>query len=229
MKRQVDTLQELPLSTVITASICPLKLYYGYSPDQRSTWRHAVCRQVSSSLGTDAGEDDIWEELCTIHPGIEPEFREYMAHCIAACTARTGWRPCTSSDVRVRSERLKVFGTIDKVYPSPPYFAVTRSSHAPRAGIYASDRLRIAGYALCLEEIRGEQVISGEVEYIPDGIIRTCELQPIDRRRFLTALKSARRIVAGEIPSRSPDAPCDTCDHRDRCIPRGKKLSDLLG
>jgi CRISPR-associated exonuclease Cas4 len=229
MNRQEYSMQDLPLSSVITASICPLKLYYGYFPDERVLWRHAVCKQISSYLGNDPDEKVVWAEIQTIHPEIEPEFREYMAHCIAACNARTGWRPCTSSDVRVRSERLKVFGTIDKVYPSAPYFAVTRSSHAPRAGIYATDRLRIAGYALCMEEIHGEQVISGEVEYIPDGIVRTCELQPIDRRRFLAALKSARRVVAGEIPSRSADAPCDRCDHRDRCIPRGKKLSDLLG
>jgi CRISPR-associated exonuclease Cas4 len=229
MKRQEDTVQELPLSTVITASICPLKLYYGYSPDPRSIWRHAVCRQVSSSLGTDAGEDDIWEELCTIHPGIEPEFREYMVHCLAACNARPGWRPCRRSDMPVRSERLKVFGNIDKIFESPPVFAVTRSSPAPRAGIYATDRLRVAGYALCLEEMTGLPVPSGSVEYIPDGIVRTCEVRPIDRRRFLAALKNARRTIGGEVPSRPENPPCDRCDHRDRCRPQGRRLRDLLG
>jgi len=224
-----NTVQELPLSSVITASICPLKLYYGHFPNERALWRHAVCRQVSSYLGNDPDGEVIWADIQTIHPEIEPEFREYMAHCIAACTIRPGWRPCSSSDVRVRSDRMKVFGTVDKTFSTPPYFAVTRSTPAPRAGIYATDRLRVAGYALCLEETHGERVISGDVEYIPDGIVRTCEVLPIDRRRFLTALKSARRIIAGEIPSKSPGASCDRCDHRDRCIPRGKKLSDLLG
>jgi CRISPR-associated exonuclease Cas4 len=229
MNRPANADQDLSLSSVITASICPLKLYYGHSPDERMLWRHAVCRQVSSHLGTDPDEESIWAELCTIHPEIEPEFRDYLDHCIAACTGLSFVRPCTESDVPVRSGRLKVFGNLDKVFSSPPYFAVTRSSHAPRAGIYLTDRLRVTGYALCLEEMFATPVTSGVVEYIPDGIVRTCEPQPIDRRRFLAALKSARRVAAGEIPPRSRDAPCERCDHRERCIPRGKRLSDLLG
>ena len=219
----------LSLSSVITASICPLKLYYGYSPDERALWRNAVCRQVSSHLEHDLEGDTVWEEIRTIHPGIAPEFREYMDHCIAACTAMPRGREWAESDVPVHSERLNVYGSIDKIFSSPPFFAVTRSSHAPRAGIYAADRLRVAGYALCLEEMEHRLVTSGVVEYIPDGIVRTCALQPIDRRRFLAALDSARRVAAGETPSRPRNAPCDRCGHRERCTPRGKRLSDLLG
>jgi CRISPR-associated exonuclease Cas4 len=229
MKRPENTDKELPLSSVITASICPLRLYYGHIPDERALWRHSICRQVSSHLGTDPDREVIWDEICAIHPGIGPEYQDYMAHCITACTTQSCWRPCAGNDIPVRSERMKVFGTVDKIFSTPPYLAVTRSSHAPRAGIYAADRLKVAGYALCMEETHGKPVTSGCVEYIPDGIVRTCEVQPIDRRRFLAALNAARRIVRGEIPSRPLNAPCDRCGHRDRCKPRVKRLRDLLG
>jgi len=51
---------------------------------------------------------------------------------------------------------------------------------------------------------------------------------PIDKRRFLQALGSAREVLAGKEPMPSPGPQCRSCPSHPSCFPMGKRLSDIL-
>jgi CRISPR-associated exonuclease Cas4 len=96
-------------------------------------------------------------------------------------------------------------------------------------GTYSADRLRVAGIALCLEEMIGSEIIGGFVEYIPDGVSRFHNVQPRDRRQLLTALFRTREIRNGALPHHPLNAPCNRCTFREQCErSSGRRLSDLL-
>jgi CRISPR-associated exonuclease Cas4 len=116
---------------------------------------------------------------------------------------------------------------VDKVFEDGT-FAIARSSSAPRAGVYGTDRLRITCYVACLQETFGSKLEGGYVEYVPSGICRFVSPQPRDRREMLKAVRAAKRIAAGEVPKRPLQAPCDFCPHEGRCTTGGRRLSDLL-
>ncbi|HQC35159.1 MAG TPA: Dna2/Cas4 domain-containing protein, partial [Methanoculleus sp.] len=115
----------------------------------------------------------------------------------------------------------------DKVFEDGT-FAITRSSTAPRAGAYGTDRLRIACYVACLKETLGQAVAGGYVEYVASGICRFVEPEPRDRREMIRAIRAAKRVVAGELPPRPLRAPCDGCPHVERCTAGPRRLSDLF-
>jgi CRISPR-associated exonuclease Cas4 len=223
--------RNISISSIITGSVCPLRLYYGQKSDKLpDSWEHphyAVCKQVSYHLGGPLVPDQIWDECCSIYPGIDPSLRAFLDQCISYCELST-WRASTDTDVLVSSERYGIFGSIDRLFDAPPYFSLVRASHAPRAGIYHDDRLRILCYALCLEEHLGVQVLGGIVEYIPDGIQRSYLVQPRDRRAMFTARKKAQEIISGAIPKKPLNPPCNRCMYLDRCKPGARRLSDLM-
>lgn len=117
---------------------------------------------------------------------------------------------------------------IDRVLPDD-VFAVVRATGALPFGISGADRLRIAAYSLCLEEVTGRVVKGGTVEHIPDGVSRFYEVQPRDRRQLVTVLRNVRAIREGDIPVRPLNAPCGRCSYQEKCDSMGgRRLSDLL-
>ena len=108
-------------------------------------------------------------------------------------------------------------------------FSIIRTAGAMPFGTYAADRLRIASVAFCLEEMTGNEVSGGHVEYIPDGISRFHTVQPKDRRQVIATLHKIRAIRKGDIPRRPLNAPCRKCKYNERCESScGQRLSDLL-
>jgi CRISPR-associated exonuclease Cas4 len=220
------------ISSIVTGYVCPLRLYYGKNsdelPDSLQYPRYAVCKQISYHLGAPLDRDQIWDECLSIYPGINPSLQAFLDECISYCELST-WRVSTDTDVMVSSQRFGIFGSIDRLFDSPPYFSLVRASHAPRTGgIYRDDRLRVLCYALCLEEQLGMPVSGGIVEYIPDGIQRAYLIQPRDRRALFPARKKAQEIISGTIPQKPLNAPCTRCMFIDRCRPGVRRLSDLM-
>jgi len=108
-------------------------------------------------------------------------------------------------------------------------FSIIRSAGAMPFGTYAADRLRIACIAFCIEEMTGNELTGGHVEYIPDGISRFHIVQPRDRRQVIASLHKIRSIRKGELPKRPLNAPCPRCKYKERCeSSSGHRLSDLL-
>jgi CRISPR-associated exonuclease Cas4 len=225
-----NDLVAVPVSAVITASFCPTRLFLerrsGISRAQGP--KYTICRQIASHLGEPLDADTLWDEVLAIDPGMDPGMRTFLENCIARCNEGGPWVPPRESDVPFHSDRYGLYGNIDKLFDTDPRFAIVRASPAPPVGVAGPDRLRVFGYMLLLSDAAGIETSSGSVEYIPSGVTRTYFPHPIDKRRFLHALRSAREIFSGKAPSRIPGPRCRSCPSHSACFPMGKRLSDIL-
>ena len=209
--------------------MCPLRFYLEKGQGRTESWRYSVAKQISYRLGDTFDTDEIWNDVRLLQKDIDSSVLPTLTESVRLCRNNPGWRTYREADVVVRSESHRIHGIVDKVFDDEPFFAVTRPTPAPSRGVYTTDRLRVAGYAICLEEMLGTAIPRGTVEYIHSGIERVCTIEPIDKRKFLRALYEARRITNGELPRKPLRPPCTSCPHGERCDPAGgKRLSDLL-
>jgi CRISPR-associated exonuclease Cas4 len=186
-----------------------------------------ICKQLSYHLGGPLEPDLIWDEMLAVCPGIDPCHRSFLETCIASCN-KTIWKPAVQSDARVISEKHGMVGMVDRFFDNG-IFSIIRAVGSMPFGTYAADRLRIAGIALCLEEMMGNEVSGGYVEYIPDGVSRFHTIQPRDRRQVIAALHKIRELKNGELPRHPLNAPCNRCTYKEQCErSSGRRLSDLL-
>ncbi|WP_243669160.1 Dna2/Cas4 domain-containing protein [Methanoculleus chikugoensis] len=197
----------IPVSGVVACHTCPRRYYFERSEEHpESPPRYTVCKQVSTHLGELLEPEQIWQEiLCVLPPEAAEDVRELFDECIAACSA-TAWQRPVQVDLAVESDTLGIRGgRVDKVFEDGT-FAVARSSAAPKAGVYTTDRLRVACYIACLNETLGRPpVAGGYVEYVASGVCRYVEPQPPrDRREMIKAIRAAKRVVAGELRPPGP-------------------------
>jgi CRISPR-associated exonuclease Cas4 len=205
-----------------------VRYYFERNEPRTESDRYATCKQISYHLGAPLDSDLIWGEVIAVRPDIDPALREFMDTCIAACKGKD-WKPATQTDVRVVSARYGIVGMVDRIVADGA-FSIIRAADALPFGTYSADRLRIAGYALCLQEMTGKEVAGGYVEYIPAGVSRFHTVQPRDRRQLLATLHKVRSINGGEVPHQPLNAPCARCRYKERCMESssGKKLSELM-
>ena len=220
----------IPVSSVVTASLCPMRLYLeARSGEPRfESPKYTICKQVSSHLDSDPDARQIWREVVAIVPDLDPGMYSWMEECLARCREGGPWEAFSDTDVYFRSETHGLSGNLDKLHESDPFISIVRAVPAPRAGVYSADRLRVFGYILLVSEATGRDVRGGMVEYIPSGEARFCSPQPIDKRRFFKALSDARTILSGDGPPRPTGARCRACESYGACSPSGRRLSDLL-
>jgi CRISPR-associated exonuclease Cas4 len=216
----------IPVSGVVACHICPRRYYFERSEEHPESARYTVCKQVSTHLGELLDPEQIWQEVLCVLPDAPAESRELLDECVAACRETT-WKTPVQTDLAVESDTLGIRGRVDKVFEDGT-FAIARSSTAPKAGAYGTDRLRVACYVACLHETLGRAVAGGYVEYVASGVCRYVEPQPRDRREMIKAIRAAKRVVAGDIPPRPLRAPCEGCPHLERCTAGPRRLSDLF-
>jgi tRNA(Ile)-lysidine synthetase-like protein len=113
--------------------------------------RYTVSKQISYHLGGELDPGAIWSEVQSVMPLIEPAMRVFLDGAVKRCGERA-WPMPTDTDIAVSSESLGVRGIVDKIFADAPYFAITRSSEAPAAGVYAADRIRVACYCAAVRE-----------------------------------------------------------------------------
>jgi len=219
--------EHFAISDIVRVHACPVRYYFERDGPYLESDRYTVCKQLSYHLGDPLDAEVIWAETLVVHPKIDISLREFLDHCITACSKGT-WQPAEETDVRVFSEKQGIAGMIDRILPDGS-FSIIRSAGALPIGTYAADRLRVAAIALCLEEMTGEAVKGGHVEYIPDGISRHHTVQPRDRRQLIATLHKIRSIREGEVPQHPLNAPCVRCKYMEKCeSARGHRLSQLL-
>jgi len=220
---------ELSISSIVTASSCPLRLYYQQWQERPESLRYTIAKQIAYHLDKDSDPGEVWDEVCHVQSIPDQTMRDFFLDCFRICRNNPEWRSPREIDVAVHSATHHIHGIVDKLFDEDPIFSVVRSAKAPAAGVYQSDRIRIAAYTVCIQEMLGRPVSGGSVEYIPSGISRFCKVAPIDKRRFLHALHEARRIRNGALPRRPLHPPCEHCPENSRCIPGGgMRLSDIL-
>ena len=215
------------VSEIVRCHFCPVRFSLERKREVQESPRYTIAKQVSSHLGRDLNEGEIWEEVEAILPEIDPAFRAYLNTTVERCRAGA-WRIPSETDVPVRSDRFGIRGLVDKIFEEEPSFAITRPTESPALGVPMADRIRVAAYALCIRESLGIPSGQGAVEYIPSGEVRICTPQPRDRRAVIRAAEAVRHIREGRIPKRPVHAPCTGCPYRERCNSGGRRLSDLF-
>jgi CRISPR-associated exonuclease Cas4 len=215
------------ISDLVRVHACPVRFYYERNNAVTESDRYAVCKQLSYHLGKPLEEDAIWNEIVTVRQKIDPALKEYLGISITSCNKQE-WKPSKETDVRVFSNKYGLAGMIDRITDDGA-FSIIRAAGAMPMGTYAADRLRIAAIALCLEEMTGNEVEGGYVEYIPDGVSRYHAVQPRDRRQVIALLHKYKSIVDGQFPEPPLNAPCNRCKYKEKCESSvGHRLSELL-
>jgi CRISPR-associated exonuclease Cas4 len=221
-----DNKESIAISDIVYCHACAMKYYFERNEPRTESDRYTICKQVSYHLGMPLDAEAIWQEVLAVHPAIDGEQRTFLDSCVTKCQAAE-WKPSVQTDVMVVSKKHGIVGMVDRMCTDGT-FSIIRASGAMPFGTYASDRLRIACVALCLEEMTGSEVKGGNVEYILDGVSRFHTVQPRDRRQLLSTLHTVHSIHAGDVPHHPLNAPCNRCRHKERCESSGHRLSELL-
>jgi CRISPR-associated exonuclease Cas4 len=131
----------------------------------------------------------------------------------------------------VVSEKLSLIGSVDKLIKREGEVipCVIKTGRAPEYGIWRSDRMQLAAYAMLLEEEFGTTVERGFVEYIRTAEIRESHIRKKDRALAIQTLKRVKRVKEGIFPEKGENAPCDNCAFIERCETKKTLLSKLLG
>jgi len=132
-------------------------------------------------------------------------------------------------EVDLRSDRLGLSGRLDRLITrDPPEPSIIRMGTPPENGIWKDDRIRLAGYALLLEDAYDQRVDRGFVEYPRAGEIRSAKIRSTDRRRILKIRDRIRQIKEGRLPDRPKNAPCDRCPLAEKCDSRRSLASKFF-
>ncbi len=133
----------------------------------------------------------------------------------------------SSVEVDLRSEKLHLSGRLDRLAPGCTP-SLIRTGRAPEDGVWKSDRLMLAGYALLLGEDQGKKINRGLVEYPRSGLVRSVQIHSIDKARVLRIRDRVRLIQEGQLPDRPEDARCDGCLAREHCETRHSLASKFF-
>jgi len=129
------------------------------------------------------------------------------------------------------SERLNMSGSVDKLIRTEEEVipCLIKTGKCPEYGVWKSDRMQLAAYALLIEEEFETTVPRGFVEYIRNAEVREVHIKKKDRALVLQLLKRVKKIKGGVFPEKGENAPCDSCFFLELCETKKTLLSKLLG
>lgn len=119
----------------------------------------------------------------------------------------------------IYSERLRLSGVIDRVANIKDEMMpiIISASVPPESGIYLSDRVRLAAYAMLLSERSGIDCGSGAIEYVTGWCLRQAEVRYEDKMRALYARNRILEMDWGRMPEASRGKWCGRCGHFNSC------------
>lgn len=131
------------------------------------------------------------------------------------------------------SEKLGMVGSVDKLIKTEGEVipCVIKTGRCPEYGVWRSDRMQLAAYAMLIEDEFGTTVQRGFVEYINmrTAEIRESHIKKRDRALAFQILKYVKKIKGGVYPEKGANAPCDSCSFIEMCDTRKTLLSKLFG
>jgi CRISPR-associated exonuclease Cas4 len=129
------------------------------------------------------------------------------------------------------SETLNMSGSVDKLIRTEEEVipCMIKTGRCPEYGVWKSDRMQLAAYALLIEEEFETTVQRGFVEYIRTAEVREVHIKKRDRAFALQLLKRVKRVKGGVFPEKGENAPCDDCFFLELCETKKTLLSKLLG
>jgi CRISPR-associated exonuclease Cas4 len=127
------------------------------------------------------------------------------------------------------SEKLHMSGCADKIVKIGDELipSVLKTGECPLHGVWRSDRLQLAAYAMLMEEEFDSSVERGFVEYLSQAELREMKIADYDRRFVKVLVKKVEKIK-DDMP-RGTRQHCDNCQFRTMCKPRVSLLSKILG
>jgi CRISPR-associated exonuclease Cas4 len=130
----------------------------------------------------------------------------------------------------VYSERLRLSGIIDKVANIKDGLVpvIISTSMPPESGIYPSDRVRLAAYAMLIHERYGVDCHHGAVEYVSGWRIRLTDVRHEDRRRALYARNRVLEMDLGRMPEASRGKWCGRCRYYESCNVKASLLDKVF-
>ncbi len=136
----------------------------------------------------------------------------------------------SATGITVYSEKLRISGMIDKavIKDNGLMPMIISPSLPPSNGVYASDRIKLAAYAMLLSEKYAMDCSSGGVEYVSGWCIRTAEVRYEDKRKALHARNRVNEILTGKMPEASRGKWCERCSYADNCNVRVTLLDSLF-
>jgi CRISPR-associated exonuclease Cas4 len=140
------------------------------------------------------------------------------------------WLSPASISLTVYSERLRMSGAVDKIVfnGNAPVPVIISASLPPPAGIFASDRVRLAAYAMLLAEKYDTDCPSGAVEYVRGWCLRHTEVRHEDKRKALYARNRVLEFNGGTMPDAVRGKWCGRCGHYDTCNVKVTLLDSLF-
>ena len=135
-----------------------------------------------------------------------------------------------SVGLTIYSDKLRISGTLDKVVDIGGARApvIISTSLPPGNGVYASERVKIAAYALLLAEKYGIECGHGYVEYVSGWCLRRAEIRYEDKRKALYARNRILEAMEGRMPDASRGKWCERCPFASACSVRVSILDRLL-
>jgi len=129
------------------------------------------------------------------------------------------------------SEKLGMSGSVDKLIRAGEEVipCVIKTGKCPEYGVWKSDRMQLAAYAMLIEDEFETTVKRGFVEYIRTAEFRESQIRRRDRALALQILKRVNRIKRGVFPDKGVNAPCDNCVFEEMCDTKKTLLSKLFG
>lgn len=219
---------DILISAVARGFRCIRQYYFDKSREWNETSRYSICKQVSCAEYENRNEDEIWNLVVLVEPGIDPQLRNFLRRCFEN-TRNTPLRPWTDLDVAVRSDKLGIRGILDKYHSQNRECTLVRCSDAPKTGCWPDDRIRVTALLFATEESLHCRIDGVYVEYIPSGIVRFCEPGPKDRRTLLRVIAQIKMVDNGEFPGKPLKAPCSRCRYLEKCnTGEPVQLSDLF-
>ncbi len=157
------------------------------------------------------------------------EIREILPDMASKLLLKLNLITPSEVEVDLRSDRLGLSGRLDRIVArgakdgrkgQVPIPSMIKTDSPPETGVWRSDRLRLTGYAMLLEESQDRRVDLGLVEYLRAGEVREVDIRTSDRRRVLRIRDRVRRIQGGKLPDRPREAPCKRCPVLESCETR---------
>jgi CRISPR-associated exonuclease Cas4 len=130
----------------------------------------------------------------------------------------------------IYSDKLRISGILDKVVNIGDSFAplIISTASQPRNGVYASERVKLAAYALLLSEKYGVECDHGYVEYVSGWCLRKAAVRYEDKRKALYARNRILEAMEGRMPEASRGKWCERCSYASVCSVRVSVLDRLL-
>ncbi len=157
------------------------------------------------------------------------EIREILPEMASKLSPKLDILTPSEVEVDLWSDRLGLSGRVDRVVSRAgdggmkgtiQIPSLIKTDNPPENGVWRSDRLRLTGYAMLLEDDLDRRVDLGLVEYPRAGEVREVEIKTYDRRKVLRIRDRIRRIQGGKLPDRPREAPCERCPVLETCETR---------